>query len=103
MQRLFPVAFALLCLAIAGCESNDPKVKMRNSAKRYNEGADLIAAVKDAKSFEAAKPKLKTFLAWVREQEKETKQQAKSNRMPTDDEMKKAFDEAGKVMNSPEF
>jgi len=103
MKRFIPVVFFALFIAIAGCTPNDPKAKMRESARRYNEGADLLATVKDAASLEAAKPKLKKFFAWVREQEKENEQPAQSNRMPTDEEMKKAWGEAAKVMDSPEF
>lgn len=103
MKRLVPVGLVIAVAVGMGCKPNDPKAKMREAARRYNEAATLIATVKDAKGLEAAKPELKEFFAWLREHEQETQPKTQGNRKPTDEEMKKAFGEAEKVMNSPEF
>jgi hypothetical protein len=103
MKRVMPVGLIFSVVIGAGCTPNDPKAKMRDSARRYNEATALIATVKDAQSLEAAKPKLMKFFAWLRENEKETQPKTQGNRKPTDEELKKAFGEAEKVMDSPEF
>jgi hypothetical protein len=99
--------FALVALCCFGCKPQDPKARMRDSARHYNEYADFLTTLKDARGFQAAKPTLKKIFAWDREQQREQQRQEQQprsgGRMPTDAEIQTAMKAAADVMNSPEF
>lgn len=101
MNRLF--VLAVVVLSCLGCKPQDPKAKMRDSARHYNEYADFLATLHDARGFQAAKPKLKRIFAWDREQQKQEQQPRSGGRMPTDAEIQTAMKAAADVMSSPEF
>lgn len=92
---------ALVIVTACGC-AEDPKAKMRRAAREYNDASDLLATIKDNASLEAAKPKLRRHLAWVRTQNRENKK-ANSNRQATSADFERGMKEFEALSKEAEF
>jgi len=108
MRRSSASCLALTFIVLAtGCNSQDPKAKMRRAIAEYTAGTELIATVRDRNSFEAAKSKLKTHCAWVREQNLENKRQLQQatagNRQPNQKDVDAAMKQFDQMSKEPEF
>lgn len=97
----------ILVSLAAGCNPQDPKAKMRRAIAEYTAGTDLIATIRDRNSFEAAKSKLKTHCAWVREQNRENQRQQQKamagKGQPNQADIDAAMKQFEQMSKEPEF
>ncbi len=103
MKKLSFVAVVLPLLVASGCNSNDPKAKMRRATREYTDAATLLASVKDANSFEAAKPQLRKHFAWVRVQNRDAKANSDKGKNVSQDYANKSMKEYEALSKEPEF
>jgi len=95
-----------LILAFAGFGCQKRQMSVGEMADLLNEISDILSGVKDANSFEAAKPKLKPKLNALRENNELNKarnQATQGNRKPTQEEMDKAMKELEKLQKDPNW
>ena len=101
-MKLVALGAAFLLVAIAGCTSNDPKAKMRQSTREFNDATSVLTTIKDAATFEAAKPKLRKHFAWLRQQNRENQARA-GNKQPRSKDSQIAMKEFEALSKEPEF
>ena len=101
-MKLVPLVAAFLLAAIAGCTSNDPKTKMRQSTREFNDATSVLTTIKDAATFETAKPKLRKHFAWLRQQNREN-QARTGNKQPGIKDSQIAMKEFETLSKEPEF
>jgi hypothetical protein len=101
--RRFILPIIGLALLTSGCMRRP--LTLGEAADLMNETSDVLATVKDAKTFEAAKPKLKPRLNRLRESSElqKAQQQANSNRAATKEDMDRAMKELQKAQNDPDW
>ena len=104
MNRISAFVFvALLAVLATGCDSNDPKAKMRRAIAEYSAATEVIATVRDKASFEAAKPKLQKHCDWLREQNREAQAMQKQGATGNTTDPQAAMKEYEKLSKEPEF
>ena len=101
-MKLVPLVAAFLLAAIAGCTSNDSKAKMRQSTREFNDATSVLTTIKDAATFESAKPKLRKHFAWLRQQNRENQTRA-GNKPPDSKDSQIAMKEFETLSKEPEF
>jgi hypothetical protein len=103
MRRLILLGLIAI-LAGAGCQKRE--LTIGEMADLMNEISDLLANVKDAGSFEAAKPKLKPKLNRMRdnaELNNARNKAASGNKQPTKEDWDRAMKELEKVQKDPNW
>ena len=100
-MKLVPLAAAFLLVALVGCTSNDPKAKLRQSTREFNDATSVLTTIKDAATFETAKPKLRKHFAWLRQQNREN--QARAGKQPGSKDSRIAMKEFEALSKEPEF
>jgi len=101
--RRFILPIIGLALVITGCTRRP--LTLGETADLMTEATEILATVKDAKTFEAAKPKLKPKLNRLRESSElqKAQQQANSNRTATKEDMDKAMKDLEKAQKDPDW